>query len=208
MFVIGIAGGSGSGKTTVVERLLGALGEPLVSFLPHDAYYHVGADMPGDLRRAGNWDHPDALDNALFVRHVDELCGGRPVERPVYDFAAHARRPETVTVEPRPVLLLEGILLFALAEVRDRIGLRVFVDTPDDLRVVRRVRRDVRERGRSVESIADQYEATVRPMYRAFIEPSRVHAHVVLPWEFHNGPGVDVLVARLRAEVGAGRASS
>ena len=198
MFVVGIAGGSGSGKTTVVERLVRAVGAGHVTLLPHDAYYLGAADMPAALRREGNWDHPDALDNRLYVRHIEELRAGRPVARPVYDFAAHDRRAETLTAAPRPILLLEGILLLAVPEVCDLIDLRVFVDTPDDLRALRRVRRDVSERGRTVESVEDQYVRSVRPMYRAFIEPSRSRAHVVLPWEFDNDAGVAVLAARLR----------
>jgi uridine kinase len=199
MFVVGITGGSGSGKTTVVERVLRALPAELVAFLPHDAYYRGRAALPEALRLADNWDHPDALDNALFVAHLDALRRGQAIQRPDYDFTHHSRRPTTVPVEPRPVLLVEGALLLAVPEVRQRIDLRVFVDTPDDLRLLRRVQRDVRERGRTVDSVAVQYTATVRPMYRAFIEPSRAHAHVILPWEEHNEPGVEVLVARLRA---------
>lgn len=201
MFVVGIAGGSGSGKTTVVERILRALPAEQVAFLPHDAYYHGHAARPEALRHTDNWDHPDALDNALFVAHLDALRQGQVVARPDYDFARHSRRPTTIPIEPRPILLVEGILLLAVPEVRQRLDLRVFVDTPDDVRLLRRMQRDVRERGRTVDSVAAQYTATVRPMYRTFIEPSRAHAHVILPWEEQNEPGVEVIVARLGAAV-------
>jgi uridine kinase len=198
MFVIGIAGGTGSGKTTIVSRLArsGLAGQ--ISLLPHDAYYHSGDRMPTHLKHDDNWDHPDALDTQHFVEQVDQLLAGRAVERPVYDFATHSRAPQTVRVEPRPVLLLEGLLLLAVPEVRQRLNLGVYIDTPADLRVTRRVRRDVAERGRTVESVVHQYEHTVRPMHERFVEPSRQYAHLVVPWVFHNEPAIDALLARLR----------
>lgn len=201
MFVIGIAGGTGSGKTTVVEQLLRSSLSAHVSLLPHDAYYFDGDRMPEHVRSIHNWDHPDALDNELFVAHVDQLLAGRPLERPVYDFCVHARSGNTVRVEPRPVLLLEGILLLAVPEVRWRMHLKVFVDTPADLRVVRRMLRDTRERGRTVESVAEQYRETVRPMHEQFVEPSRAFANVVIPWEDHNPPAVWGLLAMMREAV-------
>ncbi len=202
MFVIGIAGGSGSGKTTLVERLLRHRDcQDVLSFLPHDAYYLNPADMPEAIRTAHNWDHPLSLDNRLFVEHLDALRGDRAVARPVYDFASHSRSAATVRVEPRPVLLLEGILLLAVTEVRERIDLRVFVDTPADLRFLRRVLRDTKERKRSVESIVEQYQTTVRPMHQEFVEPSRIHAHAIIPWETDNGEAVELLAARIRSSV-------
>ncbi|MGL4553740.1 MAG: uridine kinase [Gemmataceae bacterium] len=200
-FVIGIAGGSGSGKTTLLERLLGGPFGPSVAVLPHDAYYLDRADMPPAVRDALNFDHPDSLDNALFVRHLEELRAGRAVEQPVYDFRTHARTERTVRVEPRPVLLLDGILLLAVPEVAARLDLRVFVDTPADLRVLRRLARDVSERGRTVEGVTEQYVRTVRPMHERYVEPGRATAHLVIPWESHNGPAVEVLEARIGARV-------
>jgi uridine kinase len=197
MFVLGIAGGSGSGKTTVVDRLLA--GHPAgVGHLPHDAYYRSRADVPADLRDADNWDHPDALDSDLFAAHIDALRAGRAVDRPTYDFERYRRAEATVRVEPPAVLLAEGILLFAVPAVRERLDLRVFVDTPADLRILRRLVRDVRERGRTVDGVVAQYHATVRPMHERFVEPSRRWADVVVPWERPNPQAVAVLAARVR----------
>jgi uridine kinase len=201
MFTIGIAGGSGSGKSTLVEQLLRRDLGPHVAHLPHDAYYRNWADMPPSVRSANNWDHPDALDTTLYVAHVDALKAGRAVDRPVYDFAHHARADTVIRVDPRPVLLLEGILLFHLPEVRDRTDLKVYVETPADLRILRRLVRDVRERGRSVESVVEQYHATVRPMHFVFVEPTKAFADVVVPWESHNEPAVSLLAARVREHI-------
>lgn len=199
VFVIGIAGGSGSGKTTLLDCLQSGPWGDQVTTLPHDAYYRNRADMPADVRDALNWDHPEALDNALYVRHIDRLREGHAVEQPVYDFATHARTGRTVRRVPRPVLLLEGILLLAVPEVRDRIDLRVFVDTPADLRLLRRLTRDVRDRGRTVESVAEQYLGTVRHMHERYVEPTRCLAHLVVPWELDNRPAVEALEARIAA---------
>jgi uridine kinase len=190
--VLGVAGGSGSGKTTLVELLVARAGAR-VAHLPHDAYYKDLADMPDAVRAATNWDHPDALDNDLFLRHVAELTAGRGIDRPVYDFTVHARAADAVRVEPRPVVLLEGILLFAVPAIRDAIDVRVFVDTPADLRLLRRARRDVTERDRSIESVMDQYLSTVRPMHDRFVEPGRLHAHLVVPWEERNETAGELL---------------
>ena len=201
VFVVGIAGGSGSGKSTLVEQLLRLDVGDHVAHLPHDAYYRDRADMPEAVRAADNWDHPDALDTALYVRHIDDLTAGRPVARPTYDFATHSRGRATVGVAPRPVVLLEGILLFHVPEVRDRIDLKVYVETAGDLRVLRRVLRDVRERGRTVETVVEQYAATVRPMHELYVEPSKRFADVVVPWEWHNASAVALIAARVREHV-------
>lgn len=193
--VLGISGGSGSGKSTLVDRIMQSRFGERISLLPHDAYYLGLEGLPETLRRTENWDHPDALDNALYLRHLDCLLAGQEVQRPVYDFATHSRTRQTIPVASRPVLLLEGILLLAIPEIRDRIDLRVFVDTPADLRLVRRTIRDIEERGRNIRSVAEQYQATVRPMHEQFVEPNRVHAHLIVPWIFHNEPAVEVLLA-------------
>ena len=201
MFVLGIAGGSGSGKTTIVDRILRGLVGEAVTLVPHDAYYLSRSDMPLVVRASGNWDHPEALDNVLFCRHLDELRDGRPVERPFYDFANHRRSQETVVLEPRPVLLVDGILLFSIPEIRRRLDLKIFVDTPADLRIVRRLVRDVQERGRSVESVTDQYQHTVRPMHDQFVEPSKKFADAVIPWEYRNDEAIRLIEARIREHV-------
>jgi uridine kinase len=203
-FVIGVTGGSGSGKSTLIRLLReGPLGGQ-IAVIGHDAYYLNRADMPTPVREANNWDHPDALDNALFLRHINALASGEPIEQPVYDFSAHARSAQVLHVEARPVLVLDGILLLAVAEVRRRLDLAVFVDTPADLRLVRRVMRDVAERGRSVESVMEQYLATVRPMHELFVEPGRQHADLIVPWGIHNQRAVEVLAARIAAHLSAG----
>ena len=201
MFVLGIAGGSGSGKTTILDRILRGPVGSAVSLIPHDAYYLSRGDMPAHVCDSENWDHPDALDNDLFVRHLDDLKAGRAVDRPVYNFATHSRSHETVRLETRPVLLVDGILLFAIPAIRDRLDLKIFVDTPADLRIVRRLVRDLNERGRSVESVTDQYVTTVRPMHDQFVEPSRKAANVVIPWEYHNDQAVRMIEATIRDHI-------
>lgn len=198
MFLLGIAGGSGSGKTTIVDRLLRGPVGGAVSLVPHDAYYRSRHDMPDAVREVENWDHPDAIDNDLFCQHLDELKAGRDVDRPVYNFATHTRSPESIRLESRPVLLVDGLLLFAIPEIRKRLDLKIFVDTPADLRVVRRLVRDVNERGRTVESVTDQYQRTVRQMHDQFVEPSRKYADVIIPWEYHNDVAIRLIEARIR----------
>ena len=193
MFVIGIAGGSGSGKTTLVEHLLAAAPAGRVGHLPHDAYYRDRAAMPAAVAAAMNFDHPDALDTDLYLHHIDLLRAGKPVARPVYDFARHARTADVVPVPPPAVLIVEGILLFHEPALRDRIDLKVYVETPADLRILRRAVRDVRDRGRSVESVVAQYTATVRPMHAVFVEPTKAFADVVVPWEAHNAKAVALI---------------
>lgn len=199
--ILGIAGGSGSGKSTVVERLLqGPYGEQ-ISLLRHDEYYHDAQRMSASSDGSKNWDHPDSLDNTLYLQHVRELRAGQTVLRPIYDFVNHRRSSHTAAVAPRPVLLLEGILLFAIPPIREQIDLCVYIDTPADLRLVRRLIRDIHERGRSPQSVVDQYLTTVRPMHEQFVEPSRNGAHSIIPWTDDNPPGIDLLTARIARAV-------
>jgi uridine kinase len=203
-FVLGIAGGSGSGKSTLVEHLRTSVYRESITVLAHDAYYLDGPNMPPRVREQRNWDHPDALDNALFVAHLDTLLAGGSVEQPVYDFATHSRTERTVHIEARPVLLVEGILLLAIPEIRQRLDLRVFVDTPAEERLLRRMQRDIADRGRNLASVAEQFRSTVRPMHDLFVEPSRVHAHLIVPWDWQGdpGPAIAVLLARIGVAVG------
>ena len=201
MFTLGIAGGSGSGKSTVVERLLALDLGRHVAHLPHDHYYKNRSEMPEAVAAENNWDHPDALDTALYLKHIDQLKSGKPIARPSYDFGTHSRVETTTLVEPKPILLLEGILLFHVPGLRDRIDLRAYVETPADLRILRRALRDVTERNRTMANVVAQYESTVRPMHFIFVEPSKSFAHIVVPWEHHNDTAVSLLAAKLREHV-------
>lgn len=198
--VIGIAGGSGSGKSTVLDRLLKGLGEDSVdvSVLDHDAYYvDLSHRSPGE--RAGfNFDHPDALETDLLVEQLDRLTAGNRIEKPIYDFTSHTRTDATETVEPAPVVIVEGILVLAEPALVKRMDIRIFIDADDDVRLVRRIRRDMEDRGRSLESILSQYETTVRPMHIEFVEPSKRRADIIIPNGGHNTVAVEMVLARIR----------
>ncbi len=194
--VIGICGGSGSGKTTVAHKILDAVRDRVL-FIQHDHYYKDLSHLPLEDRHRLNFDHPDALDTDLLVEHVRMLKAGRPVERPVYDFTVHTRRPETVRIEPKPAILLEGILLFEHAGLRSLMDIKIFVDTDADLRFIRRLQRDITERGRTVESVIQQYMETVRPMHLEFVEPSKRYADVIIPEGF-NPVSVDLVVEKIK----------
>ena len=196
-FVIGVAGGSGSGKTTVARNILQRTGLRHVAHLLHDHYYHDLAHLTFDERARVNFDHPDSLDNELFREHLQALAENRPVACPVYDFKTHRRTGETTRIDPRPVILVEGILIFADPALRAMMDLRIFVDTEADLRVLRRVQRDVAERGRTLESVIDQYLGSVRPMHNEFVAPSKKHANIVLPEGGMNQMAIDVLIAKV-----------
>ncbi len=180
-FVLGIAGGSGSGKTTTARSVVRALPEGSVVLIEHDAYYRDRSGLSPHERELVNFDHPDALETELFATHLAALKAGRAVEVPIYDFATHTRRPETRTVFPTPIIVLEGILLFADTRLRGLLDLRVFIDTESDLRLLRRVRRDLAERGRTVDAVLEQYLRTVRPMHQQFVESTRRYADLVVP---------------------------
>lgn len=198
-FVIGVAGGSGSGKTTVVRRIVDSLGPDQVTLLDHDRYYRDRNDLRLEERAALNYDHPDALETDLMVRHVRELKAGQAVEVPQYDFTRHARLAETNTFQPRRALIVEGILVFTDAALRDLMDIKVFVDTDSDTRFIRRLRRDVAERGRTMDSVIDQYQSTVKPMHLDFVEPSKRYADVIIPLGGHNTVAVDLLLTMLRS---------
>jgi uridine kinase len=198
-FVIGVAGGSGSGKTTVVRRIVDSLGLEHVTLLQHDRYYRDRNDLRLEERAALNYDHPNSLETDLLVRHVQELKSGKAVEVPAYDFTRHARLSERETFQPRRALIVEGILVFTDAALRDLMDLKVFVDTDSDTRFIRRLQRDVAERGRTMESVIDQYLSTVRPMHLEFVEPSKRYADVIIPLGGHNTVAVDLLLTMLRS---------
>jgi len=196
-FVVGVAGGSGSGKTTVAVALAAALGEQS-ALIEQDSYYRDLAHLPGEERARVNFDHPDALEIELLVEHIDALCAGRAIAKPRYDFEQHLRSGETDRVKPCSVLLIEGILVLADARLRERMDLKLYVDTADDIRLMRRIRRDLEKRGRSFGQIRRQYYATVRPMHIAFVEPSKRWADVIIPEGGQNRVALDVILGRVR----------
>lgn len=203
--VIGICGGTGSGKTTVARAILQSVGATEVAFLQQDSYYRNLADMPLDFRHRANFDHPDAIDNDLLLEHVRALKDGRVVDLPVYDFRTHTRSAETVRAEPKPIIIVEGILVFADPRLLAEMDVKIFVDTPDDIRFIRRLQRDVAERGRTVESVIEQYMATVRPMHLQFVEPSKRYADIIIPEGGHNLVGIDLISSRLRELLARGK---
>jgi len=197
--VIGVAGGSGSGKTTVVRRIVDSLGPEQVTLLDHDRYYRDRNDLRLEERAALNYDHPDSLETDLLVRHVRALKAGTAVEAPRYDFTRHARLTEKETLQPRRALIVEGILIFTDPSLRELMDIKVFVDTDSDTRFIRRLQRDVAERARTMESVIDQYQSTVKPMHLEFVEPSKRYADVIIPLGGHNTVAVDLLLTMLRS---------
>src|SRR5881227_1203284 len=182
--IIGICGGTGSGKTTVANRILESVSADEVVFIQQDLYYRDLKDMPLDYRNAANFDHPDALDNDLLVNHLKRLNAGEPVELPIYDFRTHSRLPATTLVDPKPIVIVEGILIFAEPRLREEMEIKVFVDTPDDIRFIRRLRRDIAERGRTLDSVIEQYIGLT--VHIQFVEPSKRFADVILADGGHN----------------------
>jgi uridine kinase len=195
--VIGLAGGTGSGKTTVAQALIEAASNN-ITILPQDAYYLAQNDLPFEVRSLTNYDEPSAFDTALLVTQLDQLIAGERVERPVYDFSRHDRSSQTVTITPHSVIVVEGILVLHESELRERMSLKVFVDAPPDERFIRRLERDVKERGRSAESVISQYRRTVKPMHDLFIEPTKQHADLIVPEGGSNSVALDVLSVYVR----------
>ncbi len=199
VLIIGICGGTGSGKTTVARKILETVGADRVVYLQQDAYYKDLSHLPLEERHRVNFDHPDAIDTDLLIQHIEELRAGRAIEQPVYDFTTHTRRPETRHIEPRPIILVEGILVFENPRLRALMDLKIFVDTADDLRFIRRLLRDISERGRTVESVIRQYLETVRPMHLEFVEPSKRYADIIIPEGGYNVVGIDLIIEKIKA---------
>jgi uridine kinase len=195
--IIGVAGGSGSGKTTVARRILARVGADRIAYIPHDAYYREFNHLTPEQLNALNWDHPDALDTDLMIEHVQQLKAGRAVELPIYDFTRNRRTEQTLRVGPQPVILVEGILIFADARLRRLFDVKIFVDTDADLRFIRRLQRDIAERGRTAEAVVQQYLTTVRPMHLEFVEPSKRYADVIIPEGGLNEVAMDMVTARV-----------
>ncbi|HUJ60720.1 MAG TPA: uridine kinase [Kofleriaceae bacterium] len=195
--VVGIAGGTGSGKTTVARKLAAAMPPGRCVTIEHDAYYFDQSHLSPADRATVNYDHPAALDSALLARHLGELRAGRAVDVPIYDFASHTRRTETHRVEPASVIVVEGILVFVEAALREQMDIKIFVDTDPDIRLMRRIRRDLEQRGRSFQSVRDQYYATVRPMHIEHVEPTKRWADLIVPEGGDNRVALDVLLGKL-----------
>jgi uridine kinase len=197
--IIGISGGTGSGKTTVSQKVIASVGADNVVYLQHDSYYRNLGDMPMELRHQVNFDHPDAFDTELLVNHIEALGANESIEQPIYDYGTHSRITATIHVEPRPVIIIEGILVLANIDLRSLMDLKIFVDADADIRFIRRLDRDVHERGRSVDSIISQYRTTVRPMHLQFVEPSKRYADIIIPEGGHNDVGVDLITGKIKS---------
>lgn len=200
IIVIGIAGGSGSGKTTMTRRIQEHF-EGNVTVIYHDNYYKAHHHMTYEERTLLNYDHPDAFDTDMLVEHLKELREGRPIECPVYDYTIHDRSDQTILIQPTKVIIIEGILIYAFKELRDLMDIKLFVDTDADVRILRRILRDVKERGRSLDSVVNQYLRTVKPMHEAFVEPSKRYADVIVPEGGHNRVAVEMVISRLESHL-------
>lgn len=200
---IGICGGTGSGKTTIARAIVDAVGSENVVLMEQDSYYRNLADMPLDERCQANFDHPAAIDNEMLVNHLLRLKQGLSVEMPLYDFVTHTRSDRIEIIEPKPVVIVEGILIFAEARILDLLDVRIFVDTPDDIRFIRRLKRDVSERGRTMESVIEQYYRTVRPMHFEFVEQSKRHADIIIPEGGNHGITIEFLCGMIREKLNA-----
>ena len=197
--VIGVAGGTGSGKTTVANVILTRVGNHRIAYLPHDAYYRDLRDLPPVQRAAINFDHPNSLESELMIKHILQLKDWRAVDIPIYDFSKHSRTNQSIHVEPQMVILVEGILIFAEPKLREIFDVKLFVDTDPDLRFIRRLTRDIAERGRTMEMVVQQYLTTVRPMHLEFVEPSKRYADVIIPEGGLNEVAMEMVIARIES---------
>jgi uridine kinase len=197
--VIGIAGGSGSGKTTVAQEILQRVGPEKIAYIQHDSYYKDLSGLPPKQRAEVNFDHPDSLETELMIRHIKQLRERKSIKVPTYDFATHTRTEKTFTVNPRGVIVVEGILIFVEVGLRSLFDVKIFVDTDPDIRLIRRLERDITERGRTTESVVKQYQSTVRPMHLEFVEPSKRYADVIIPEGGFNIAALDMVVARIES---------
>jgi uridine kinase len=195
--VIGIAGGTGSGKTTVADVILDKVGREKIAYLPHDAYYRDLSHLPREKRAKINFDHPDSLETSLLIEHIDQLKEWQSIELPIYDFKTHTRTSKSKRIEPRSVTFVEGILIFAEPELRKMFDVKIYVDTDPDIRFIRRLQRDISERGRTTQSVIKQYLTTVRPMHLEFVEPSKRYADIIIPEGGFNTVAMDMIIARI-----------
>lgn len=195
--VIGIAGGTGSGKTTVADVILDKVGREKIAYLPHDAYYRDLSHLPEEKRSKINFDHPDSLETSLLIEHIEQLKQWRPINLPIYDFKTHTRTTKSERIEPRSVIFVEGILIFAEPKLREMFDVKIYVDTDADIRFIRRLQRDISERGRTTQSVIKQYLTTVRPMHLEFVEPSKRYADIIIPEGGFNTVAMDIIIARI-----------
>ncbi|MFW3332659.1 uridine kinase [Aerococcus viridans] len=197
--IIGVTGGTGSGKTTVTRKIIEEFGDVSLAYIPQDAYYKDQSHLTMDERVLTNYDHPFAFDNDLLSEHIRQLLDGQAVQMPVYDFTQHNRAEETICVQPKEVIIIEGILIFSDKELRDLMDIKVFVDTDDDIRIIRRIKRDMAERGRSLDSIIDMYTSIVKPMHEQFIEPTKKFADIIIPEGGSNNVAIDLMTTKIRS---------
>ena len=197
--VIGIAGGTGSGKTTVANVILDRVGKEHIAYLPHDAYYRELIDLPPDQKATVNFDHPDSLETELMINHIKELKNGKSIRLPIYNFSTNSRTGKTIRIDPQRIIIIEGILIFVEPELRKLLDVKLFVDTNADIRFIRRLQRDINERGRTMEMVIHQYLTTVRPMHLDFVEPSKRYANVIIPEGGLNSVAMDMVIARVEA---------
>ncbi len=199
--VVGIAGGTASGKTTVARKIHEALSPSRVAFIDQDSYYRDLKDLSLEERREVNFDHPDAFDTDLLVEHVKQLKAGKAIEKPVYNFVTSTREARTITVSPADIILIEGIMVLHMEAIREQLALKIFVETEDDVRIIRRLTRDIKERGRDFDHVVHQYFKHVRPMHMGFVDPSKRHADIIVPHGGNNDTAIDMLVGALRAKM-------
>ena len=196
--LIGIAGGTGSGKSTVAQEIYSALSSENIGIIEQDSYYKDQSDLSFEERVKTNYDHPDAFDTPLLIEHLKDLLAWKPIEKPIYDFSLHNRKKETITVEPRHIIILEGILILSEPQIRDMLDIKIFVDTDADVRIVRRLQRDIKERGRTMDSVINQYLNIVRPMHLQFVEPTKRYADIIIPEGGYNKVAIDIMSAKVK----------
>ncbi|QIB26481.1 uridine kinase [Caloranaerobacter azorensis] len=197
--LIGITGGTGSGKSTVAQEIFNSLPEKNIVIIEQDSYYKDQSHLTFEERIKTNYDHPLAFDNDLLIKHLKDLLEGKPIEKPIYDFEAHNRKKETVRVEPKDIIILEGILILDDERIRNLLDIKIFVDTDADIRIIRRITRDIKERGRTLESVIEQYLTTVRPAHMQFIEPSKKYADIIIPEGGYNKVAIDLMVTKIKS---------
>jgi len=199
--IIGVGGGSGSGKTTVVNKIIEGIGKEKILIIEHDSYYRDLSHLPFSERKKQNFDHPSSLETELMIRHLDALRNGYQIEIPVYDFVAHTRSDETIKVSPRKIILIDGILIYSEPKLREQMDIKIFVDTDDDVRLLRRLKRDITERGRDFDGVLNQYEKYVRPMHLEFVEPSKRYSDIIIPRGGENAIALEMIIALIEGHL-------